>query len=158
MLHSVLIALHAGTGVLALLAGTAALLRGGRLFDGYLISLIASTVFLALAVATEWTVIGAGARVLFTAFVLLGVVMVGRGVLARRLRPAGQRPSPAYLEHVGFTLIALLDAFVVIAVMNAGAPTWLTVTSGVLLAGAGHVVLRRTKQLLAGEPPVTVPA
>lgn len=156
-MHSLLIALHAGTGVVAMLAGAVALFRGGRLFGTYLVSLIATTLFLALAVAAEWTVLGAGSRVLFTAFTLLAVVMVARGVLAGRLLPAGRRPSPVYLEHVGFTLVGLLDAFVVIAVLNAGAPIWLVVASGVLLAIAGHFALRATKRALAGEQRAPVP-
>ncbi|MBB4907774.1 hypothetical protein [Actinophytocola algeriensis] len=128
-MHSLLIALHAGTGVAALLAGAVALFRRGRLFDVYLGSLTATTVFLALAVAVEWAVLDVGSRVLFTAFTVLAAVLVARGVLARRLLPGGR--SPVYLEHVGFTLVALFDAFVVIAVLNAGAPVWLVVVSGV---------------------------
>lgn len=147
-MHALLIALHAGTGVIAMLAGGIALYRG-RFFDVYLASLVATTLFLALAVAEEWTALDTGARVLFTAFTLLAVVMVVRAVLARRLLPVR---SPAYLEHVGFTLVALLDAFVVIAVLNAGAPIWLVVASGVLIAVGGHFALQATKRALAGEP------
>ncbi|MFI7680893.1 hypothetical protein [Actinophytocola sp. NPDC049390] len=146
-MHSLLIGLHAGTGLIALIAGGIALYRG-RFFDVYLASLVATTVFLALAVAVEWTLLGAGSRVLFTAFTLLAGVMVARGVLARRLPPR----SPAHLEHLGFTLVGLFDAFVVIAVLNAGAPIWLVVTSGVLIAVGGHVALQATKRALAGEP------
>lgn len=146
-MHSLLIALHAGTGVLAMLAGGIALYRG-RLFDVYLGSLVATTLFLALAVAAEWTVLDVGSQVLFTAFTLLAVVMVARAVLARGL----DRRSPAYLEHVGFTLVALVDAFVVIAVLNAGAPVWVVVASGVVIAVAGHFALQATKRALAAEP------
>jgi hypothetical protein len=48
-------------------------------------------------------------------------------------------------------LIALFDAFVVITVLNAGAPVWLVVASGVLIAVAGHFALRATKRVLAGD-------
>ena len=154
-MHSLLIALHAGTGVVAMLAGAVALFRRGRLFGTYLAALTATTLFLALAVAQEWTVLDAGSRVLFTAFTLLAVVMVARGVLARRWLPGGR--SPAYLEHVGFTLVALFDAFAVIAVLNAGAPVWLVVASGVLIAVAGHFALRATKRALAGEQRAPAP-
>jgi hypothetical protein len=147
-MHSLLIALHAATGVIAMLAGGIALYRG-RFFDVYLASLAATTVFLALAVAAEWGVLGVGSQVLFTAFTLLAVVMVVRAVLARRLLPVR---SAAYLEHVGFTLVALFDAFVVIAVLNAGAPVWLVVAIGVLIAVGGHFALQATKRALAGEP------
>ncbi len=145
MPHTILIALHAATGTIALVTGLFALLREGRLFGTYLTSLAATTAFLAAAVVAEWSALGAGARALFTAFVLLAMVMVARAVLARRMLPVGEQPPPAYVEHVGFTLVALFDAFAVIAVLNAGAPIWLVVASGVLIAGAGHVVLRRAK-------------
>lgn len=142
MPHTILIALHAATGGVAMIAGLVALLRPGLLFGTYLVALVATTVFLAAALAAEWTVLDTGARALFTAFVLLAVVMVVRGVLAGRLSAA----TPGYVEHVGFTLIALFDAFVVITVLNMGAPVWLVVASGVAVAVAGHFVLRLAKR------------
>ncbi len=84
-----------------------------------------------------------GTRVLFTGFVMLGLFMVWRAGQARRMRPSGSAgPSVRYVAHVGFTLVALFDAFIVIAVLNGGAPGWLVVTAGVLVAVAGHFVLR----------------
>jgi hypothetical protein len=149
MLHGILIALHASTGLLALVFGAVALRKRG-FFDVYLGSLAGMTVFLGLAVAVEWSVLDTGARVLFGAFALLAAVMVGRGVLARRAR------GPAYLAHIGFTLVALFDAFVVVAVLDLGAPIWLVVGAGVLIAAAGHVVLRRAAQPSRSTP--TAPA
>jgi hypothetical protein len=146
MWHGIFIAIHAGTGVLALVTGLVAI-RDGRLFDVYLLALATMTVSLALAVAAEWTAIGTTARVLFTAFAGLAAIMVWRGVLARRIRPA-PHPSAAYVEHLGFTLVALLDGFVVIAVLNAGAPIWLVVAAGVTIAIAGHFGIRLARRAL----------
>ena len=54
--------------------------------------------------------------------------MVWRATRARRVRPTvASGPSPVYLEHVGFTLVALFDAFCVIAVLDGGAPSWIVV-------------------------------
>jgi hypothetical protein len=143
MPHTVLIALHAVAGVVALCAGGFAI-RDGRFFDVYLGALAGTVVFLAAAVTVSWRDTDTGARLLFAAFTALALAMLARAVLARRGRP-GTHP---YVEHVGFTLVALFDAFVVIAVLDLGAPVWLVVTTGIAIAVAGHFVLRGLHRVL----------
>lgn len=140
MWHAVLIALHAVAGVVALAAGAVAH-RWVGLFGVYLWSLVAMVGFLAAAVGEEWARIDPLSRVLFLGFVVLGVVMVRLALLARRV-PVG---SAAYVDRVGFTLIALVDAFLVVAVLNLGAPVWVVVACGVAVGVVGHVVLRVVK-------------
>ncbi|MPZ80909.1 MAG: hypothetical protein GEV28_11130 [Actinophytocola sp.] len=139
-MHAVLIALHALTGTVALLAGCVAHRRRAY-FEVYLWSLVATVAFLAAAVAEEWSRLDAVSRALFAAFVVLGLVMLWLACTARRL-PA---PSPRYVDRVGFTLVALFDAFIVITVLNLGAPVALVVASGVVVAVAGHFALRAAK-------------
>jgi hypothetical protein len=138
--HTIFIALHATAGVAALAAG-AITLRGGRFFDVYLGSLIVMTVSLVAAIGVEWAAIDTVARVVFSAFTVLAGVMIWQATRARQLPPG----SATYIEHIGFTLISLFDAFVLVAVLNAGAPIWLVVGAGVVIAVAGHYVLRWTK-------------
>jgi hypothetical protein len=147
MWHTVLIALHAITGAVALLAGGVAH-RGRVLFDLYLWSLVASIGFLVAAVIEGWARSDGGTRLLFGAFAVLGGVMIALAASARRLGP-----SPAYVDRVGFTLVALFDAFIVITVLNLGAPIALVVGSGVVVAIGGHFALRAAK---AGLVPATV--
>jgi hypothetical protein len=142
MWHSIFIAAHAGTGAIALIAGCVAISRR-KLFGIYFAALIAMTLLLILAVATEWRASGVPARVLFSAFSVLALFMVWRANRARRLSLGRD-----YVEHVGFTLVALFDAFIVILVLNAGAPAWSVAGSGVLVAVAGHFVLRAAHQRL----------
>ncbi len=100
-------------------------------------------VFLLGAIAAEWAGLDTATRVLFGAFAVLGMFMVWRGWQAGRLRPGrSKRPSRRYVAHIGFTLIALFDAFVVIAVLNAGADVWLVVAAGLAVAVAGHFTMR----------------
>lgn len=151
MWHTIVIAIHAVTAGVALLAGCVAI-RRGALFGTYLWSLVGMEVFLVLAIAADWSVIDMTSRVLFAAFALLGLVMVGRADQARRIRPSGSAgPSARYIAHLGFTLVALFDAFIVILVLNAGAPVWLVATAGVLIAVAGHFVLRAARERVVGR-------
>lgn len=142
MWHTILITAHAVTATTALIAGSIAL-RWPRLFGAYLVSLVAMEVFLLLAIGEEWSVIDGPSRVLFAALAALGAVVVWRGLRARRLRPRDSAgPSARYVDNVGFTLVALLDAFLVIAVLDAGAPGWVVAGTGVVVAAIGHVALR----------------
>lgn len=56
--------------------------------------------------------------------------------------------SGQYFDHLGFTLVALLDAFIVIAVLNLAAPIWVVVAVGILGAGLGHLTIRTLKTRL----------
>lgn len=141
MLHTALIALHALSGLVALVFGLVTT-RSGRLFDVYLWSLVSMGIFLAATVAVEWSGLDTAARVLFGAFVVLAGFMIWLAVRARGMRP---RPSARYLDHVGFTVVGLFDAFVVIVVLDVSAPIWLVVGSGVLIAIVGHLAIRRAK-------------
>lgn len=143
-MHAVLITLHAVTGTVALLAGCVAH-RHRVYFEVYLWSLVATVAALAATVVEEWTRLDGVSRALFTVFGVLGLVMLVLAFAARRL-PA---PSPAYLDRVGFTLVALLDAFIVIAVLNLGVPVALVVAVGVVVAVAGHFALRAAKSSVA---------
>ena len=142
MWHTVLIALHAIAGAVALLVGCVAH-RGRVLFDVYLWSLVATIGFLVAAVLEGWARSDGGTRLLFGAFAVLGAVMVAQAASARRLGL-----SPAYVDRVGFTLVGLFDAFIVVTVLNLGAPVALVVGSGVGVALAGHVALRVAKARL----------
>jgi len=79
---------------------------------------------LVLAIGAKWAVIHGPTRVLFGALAMLGAYLV-----CTPTRPAhpGEwlaEPSARYVAHIGFTLIALADAFVVILVLHLGAPVW----------------------------------
>jgi len=141
MSHGILIGLHAGAAVVALLAGFGAH-RGAGWFAVYFWSLVAAIALLGAAVVEEWATLDAAARVLFTAFVGLGGVLVW---LAARARGLGL--TPRHVDLVGFTLVALFDAFAVITVLDAGVAV--AVTTGVVVAIAGHYVLRAAKARLA---------
>lgn len=141
-MHTVLITIHAAGGVVALLSGTRALFRA-RWFALYEAALVLALAALAGAVVLDWPGLSAGARGLYVAFLALAAVLIAQAERARRARSSreGVRAT-RYVSALGFTLVALLDAFVVIAVLDAGGAAWLLVVVGVLIALAGHLALR----------------
>jgi len=150
--HTALIALHAAAGVMALGAGAIAIRRASS-FGVYLWSLVVCIAALAAVVVYDWEGLEAGTRVLFLVFVVFGAYMIRRAVVARRClaAPSAERRS-RYLDNLGFTLVALFDAFLVIAVLDLGAPGWLTAVAGVAVAVAGHRWIGRLKE--RGAAPV----
>ena len=152
MLHGALIGVHAAAGAAALVAGAVALPHG-RLFPLYWWSLLVMQVALVLALAAGWPATPPPARGAFAALAVLGAVMCLRARAAGRDRPTPTTgPSPGYLSHVGFTLVGLTDAFLVVTVLNAGAPVLVVVATGVGVAVAGHLVLTRVEHRLAAAP------
>ena len=143
MWHGLFITLHAAAGVIAFAAGCAATVRC-RWFAGFFWSLVAMVVLLGLAVAVDWSTLDSATQLLFVAFLGLGGFMVWRAWCARRILAAapdrGLERSRRYVRHLGFNLVALFDAFVVITVLNGGVPGLATAVVGVGVAVAGHFV------------------
>ncbi len=152
MTHTSLVAVHAASATLALALGLVAISRG-RLFPGYLASLAAMELSLLGAVVVGWQRSPPVANLVFTGLLVLGAVMWWRGGLAWRLLRSGERPSPACVSHVGFTLVSLVDAFVVVSVLRAGAPIPIVVAAGVAIGVGGHVVLTAVPARLTRETP-----
>jgi hypothetical protein len=152
MLHAGLITIHAGSGLIALVAGGLAVGRT-RYLPVYFWSLVACILALAAVVASDWSSLDVGSRALFGALVALGGYIVWRGLQARRLALANPaQPSRRYLDHLGFTLVALLDAFIVITVLDLGAPVWAVAGVGVAGAVVGNRAIAALKGRVAVAP------
>ncbi|MGH3566183.1 MAG: hypothetical protein ACRDRH_09155 [Pseudonocardia sp.] len=141
MWHTVFITLHAASGIVAFVAGLAALPLG-RFFATYRWSLVAMVGFLLLAIAAGWAETESGAVAVLGALLALAAVMVGRSERAARMLPAHTGgPTVAYVHHVGFGLVGLFDAFWVVTLLRVGLPGWMVVGAGVGIAVGGHLIL-----------------
>lgn len=150
MVHEILIILHAGSAVLCFAFGALTLLPGAsrdsqeRLSGYYLVTLIAMIVFLAGAILAHVSQLDAMQRVIFPGLFLLSLYMLFRGVQARAiLLSQGTTWFPRYVDHIGFTLIALFEGFIIVGGIDAGAPAWLTTAAAVLGVLAGNRTLHR---------------
>jgi hypothetical protein len=150
-MHSILIGLHAAFGGVAFVAGVVAISRA-RLLVVFVWSLVGTIAFMMAALVEEWGGLHDSERIVFSALALLAVYMLIRAGQAwrERLRLKSEK-SWAYLDHIGFNLIALFDAFVVVLVLDLGGAVWLMVTIGVLVAAAGHFLLRAVQSRAAAH-------
>jgi hypothetical protein len=74
--------------------------------------------------------------------------MLWRGTRARRIAATSPQRSARELDHLGFTLVALFDAFVVIGALDLGAPGWLLGVVAIAVAAIGHAWITRLKSRL----------
>ena len=95
--------------------------------------------FLVAAIAVDAAGRDVARHLISIAVVVLGAVMVAHAELARRVRLTDHR---RFVDHVGFTVVGLVDAFVVVTVFNNGVPGWGSATIGAVIAIAGHMAIR----------------
>ena len=158
MLHTILIAAHAVAATVAFVAGVLAV-PNGRFLGVYRVGLGVMTAALVPAVLMDWASTDAVARLAFGGLFVLAVVMVVRGERAARLAPARTGgPRRDYVQHVGFTLIALADGFAVVAALRAGAPGWLVGLGAAAVVGAGHAAVRLGVRRLVVAPGLAAPS
>ena len=151
-LHGLLIGLHAAAGTAAFVFGTVAIWRP-RPLPIYLLALIACILLLAGAIAIDWGGLSSGTRALYLALSLLGGCMIWSGARALVLKRRGMANASAYLDSLGFTLVALADAFAVILVLRLGAPTWAIVITAIAVATVGNRAIAARKRHLPPAPP-----
>lgn len=148
MWHTVFIVLHAAAGVVAFATGCFAI-RRPAMFRYYFWSIALLDIFMVISVTIGWRDMGTTARSVFSGLIVLGGYMMWRALQASRTRPsAGNPPSAAYLDHLGFTLIALFEGFAIVAAIDLGAPVWLVVAIGLSGLIVGHFTLNNLKARL----------
>jgi uncharacterized membrane protein len=103
------------------------------LFSLYAWFLIGLVVFLAGAMLVYWTQYSRIERILFPGLFGLGLYMLYRAHSAHHLLANRQGNwKQAAIEHNGFTLILLLEGFIIVMVLNSGGPGWLVALFAIL--------------------------
>jgi hypothetical protein len=149
MLHNLLIAAHALSGVVCFAAGVACLglsTAGATRFRVYFAALVGLMVFLLAAVAYDWRHLDTTAQLIYLGLTGLGSYMLWRAVRANaRLHRQGDGWRSGYLDDIGFTLISLFDGFVIVLAIDLGAPGWLVALLAVAGVAAGILAIRQVK-------------
>lgn len=140
MVHDLAVWTHAVAATVALLAGVRTL-PAGRGYPVYRGALVVAVLALVPALATGWAGTDPGLRAVFLGLLGLGAVVVARGVRAGAVLPGADGPVAAWRHRVGFTLVALVDGFLVVTALRLGAPGWALLAVGAGVAAAGHLAV-----------------
>lgn len=153
------ITVHALAALVALVTGLVAVPRGRwiRLHRAALVVMVGALV---PALIIGWSSIDPLLRIVFLGLLGLAAVTAVRAHRAVLQRPLGTvGPSHGYLDHLGFTTIALLNGFAIIAILRAGGPAWLAIGTALAIIAAGHWAIRFSQRRLVRESePVDVVA
>src|SRR5439155_19276963 len=116
----------------------------------YYAALVLMAAALPVAVLLDWATLDGPTQVAFVALCVLAGTMVWEADRARRFlrrAPAAMSAarSGAFVEAVGFTVIALLDGFAIITALNLGAPGWAVAVVGVLVVLVARPAVAATR-------------
>jgi hypothetical protein len=153
VLRTVLVVIHASSGVGGLVTGLAALSpprpadnRGWwrRLYLLCIVILLGSLVAL---VAIDWNGLDTGSRVAFGALTALGAVMAYRIARAHRLASTQEANwQERYIGHVYFTYISLWEGFVILPALNLPLPQVSVPVVAIAVLLIGHALIARYKR------------
>jgi len=91
--------------------------------------------------------IGLTSRLIYGALSLFALFIGWQGWQSfKSLHRRGLDWKSAYIESVGFTLIALFDGFVIIGALNLGAPIWLVLVISLLGIVVGRYAPSRVRK------------
>ncbi len=154
-IHDTIIMLHAASSTLAFFAGCLLIfspnfLSNGRLFAIYKWALIGMVFLLAGAILVYWTQYSSIERIVFPGLLMLAIYMLYRAWSASHL--LGTQSSDwkkDYIEHIGFTLIALFEGFIIVSGLNSGFPGWLVALVAVMGVLIGRWLISFDQQRVA---------
>lgn len=153
MLRTVLVIVHAGSGVVGLLAGPLSL-SPPKPGDGrgwlrllYLVCIAILLVSLVVLIAVDWSDLEVAARIAFSGLTGLGAVMAYRIVRSRQEASvqAGDWQE-RYIGHVYFTYVSLWIGFVIIPALNLPLPQVTVPLVAIAALVIGNVLIARYKR------------
>lgn len=152
VLRTILVVIHASSGVGGLVTGLAALSpprpadNRGWLRRLYLLCIAILLASLVALVAIDWNGLDTGSRVAFSALTALGAVMAYRITRAYRLASAqGANWQERYIGHVYFTYISLWEGFVILPALNLPLPQVSVPVVAIAVLLIGHALIARYK-------------
>ena len=149
VVHAVAAVVALGTGVWLL--RQVATHRRPTLLAFYYAAIVVMAAALPVLVGLDWADLRTPTRAAFIALCVLAGTMVWEADRARRFQgrvhaPLSPARSAAFVEAVGFTVIALLDGFAIITALDLGAPGWVVTVVGVAVVVAARPAIVATRR------------
>jgi uncharacterized membrane protein len=145
-----MIIFHAAAGVISFAAGIFLLSpkraqKHPAIFTLYLLSLIGLIIFMIGAMISHWNDISMTEQITFSGLVILGVYMLYRAVMAKRLLSEGSKQYGKYMDAIGFTLISLFDGFIIVGAIDLKFPGWIVAACAIGAVIIGNRFIKKEK-------------
>jgi hypothetical protein len=153
LLRTLLVIIHAASGIGGLITGLASL-SPPRPGDGrgwwrrlYLLCIAILVGSMVVLVAIDWAELDAVARVAFGGLTVLGAVMAYR-ITRSHGEASAQGPGweGRYIDHVAFTYISLWEGFIILPALNLPLPQVSVPVAAVGVFLAAHFLISRYKR------------
>ncbi len=147
----IMIILHTVSGVVCFASGLAILSlkrlkKYPWLLSVFIGSLVGLVVFMVAAMASHWSAISTLERWIFSGLVVLGLYMLLRAEQAGHAVKREKIDYEAYIGHIGFGLISLFNGFIIVGLIDLGAPAVVVVAGAVAASIAGQQSLKKLKR------------
>jgi uncharacterized membrane protein len=148
----IFIILHTLSGIICFISGLMLLspkryLKNPSLLWVFLLSLLGLIMFLVGAIISHWYELDVMTKTIYIGLFFLSLYMMYRALKARRRLLANEK-SFEYVEDIGFPLIALFNGFVIVALIDLGAPAWVVAGGAIAAAIIGGRLVTKKKNKL----------
>lgn len=120
-----------------------------RLSRVFIAATLAMTVMVIAATISHWSELQSSQRIAFSLLPFLGAYMVFRTWRARQL--LRERRLDEFVDAVGFVLISYFDGFMIVTMLDIGAPPWAVVLGAVaaVYIGTRYVAVQKRRLKMA---------
>ena len=152
-LHTLAIVVHALSATGAFIIGIVLIfqrntLRQLQLGVAFLVLLILLEVFLVIAILSHVSSLPTITQIIFGGLSILGLYVIWRAVQALSVLREPNGNQLAVIDHIGFILISLFDAFAIVSSIDLHAPGWLVVVIAVGAVALGIFAINVRKKML----------
>jgi hypothetical protein len=153
-LHMVAIVLHAACAAGAFVIGTVFIFQGVtlrqlQLARAVLVLLVLMEVFLVVAILSHVSSLSTIMQVVFGGLTMLGLYMIWRAIQALSVLRELNGDQLVVINHIGFILISLFDAFAIVSAIDVHAPGWLIAVIAVAAVVLGISAINGRKKMLS---------
>jgi hypothetical protein len=113
-----------------------------------LVLLILMEVFLVIAILSHVSSLQTITQIIFGGLTILGLYMIWRAVQALSVLREPNGNQLAVIDHIGFILISLFDAFAIVSSIDLHAPVWLVAVIAVGAVALGIYAINVRKKML----------
>lgn len=147
------IILHTISGLVCFISGCLLLSVKGKKYKNvlpvFIASLVGLIIFLVGAIISHWGELDTATRSVYIGLFFLSLYMMYRALRARQKLIANMSRNLSFVDDIGFPLIALFNGFIIVALIDLGAPAVVVIIGAVAAAIIGGRMIEKRKRKLS---------